>query len=192
MESETDVSKNWRIAQELKGKGDNSMKEKNFNQAASHYHNALLYVKALESTFSDSVYVNMMKNGNEEEEKEKLSSHVAKLKKTVFSNLCLCLLMKSSNQDKELKMKSMIKIIKYADDMLKMDDCKGIDDKLLFRKTQALMELRRFDEAGEIMKILIKLKPSDKSVRELLTKVTSSLKDQGEREKETMRRMINK
>ena len=136
-------------ARRIKGEGNDLFKAKSYRKAAIKYNQVFGYVNGLASATSGS-YSQYAKP------KDLLSDdqyeEVSALKIATCSNLCAVY----------IEIKKFEKVLKFADRALALNPTHV---KVMYRKGQALVELRRFDLAVSVLKEAARLKSNDKNIR---------------------------
>jgi DNA-binding SARP family transcriptional activator len=185
-----------------KESGNEALKNGDYKGAIRHYHQGLLFTRALDKGLNSSLPSNMMSKNAQEESSllEEVSVDVSLLENQLKLNLCHCLLYtleaKTSNEtlivkDTEEIERTCAKVVRYCNEILtsdKLDDT--LRGKALFRKTKALLKQGKVDDACEQVNELVKLQPQDKPTRVLQTETLKLKSEQTKREKETFKKMF--
>lgn len=179
----------------FKDEGNEFYKAKDYKKALRKYHNAVLYMKGIDNDLhgmpaflqSESVDPNSDKRISDELEEDCIKANVS-----IYNNLAACLL--ANARDKTPKvMDDYEKVVKYADIVLELEQD---NDKALYRKAQALKQLRNFSDAKDTFEFLKAVQGRKgvavpKDVLESIKECQEALKDSAKKEKSMYQNMFN-
>lgn len=159
------IDKVLEICAEIKAIGNTQYKDKNFSLAKIKYSKALRYLEKLEDSDVDI-----------EEEKMKVVENTYII--PLHLNLAAC----------KLQLKDYNGTVEDCDEVLSLS---GENVKALFRKGQALVNLKDWDKAEDALKKAIALEPNDKGIRRELEKTKKAMQEEKVKEKQMYARMFS-
>jgi len=189
-----------KLAQALvfKDEGNTFYKEKDYKKALRKYHNAILYMKGIDNDLhgtpafmqtSSSVDPNSQKKISPDLERECIKANIS-----IYNNLAACLLAQAKDEclDTEKSEQNHLKVVQYTDIVLELDKN---NDKAMFRKAQALKNIRDFSSARENFENLKRLYqkngiPVGRDVIAAIQECTEALKESDKKEKSMYKNMF--
>ncbi|XP_045203479.2 peptidyl-prolyl cis-trans isomerase D-like [Mercenaria mercenaria] len=152
------------ICAEIKGIGNTLYKEKDFLKARSKYSKALRYLEKLDEADVDI---------EDDKTKDIENTHLIPLN----LNLAAC----------KLQLKDYDGAVENCEEVLSLS---AENVKALFRKGQALINLKDWEKAENALKKAVDLEPNDKGIRRELEKAKKAMQEEKVKEKQMYARMF--
>ncbi|CAB3996223.1 Peptidyl-prolyl cis-trans isomerase D [Paramuricea clavata] len=165
----TKFSEVFEVAEKIKTIGNEQFKLGNYEVALKKYFKAIRYLEHIDSNISSS-----SDNEDNKNDKEKAMTVVL----PCYLNSAACY----------LKLKNYEEAVINCSEVL--DHYEKSNVKALFRRGQAYSSLRDFDKALDDLHCAAKLAPTDKGIRNEITRVKNQIRGQKEKEKQMYSKMF--
>lgn len=171
--SKESIDKVLTICADVKEIGNRLYKEKNFVKAKSKYNKALRYLEKLDDAGSDSD----SELGDDNMKDDKIKQIEITYILPLHLNIAAC----------KLQLKDYEGVVEDCDQVLESDPN---NVKALFRKGQALVNLKDWDKAEDMLKKALNIEPNDKGIRRELEKTKKAQQEEKVKEKQMYTRMF--
>ena len=185
------IEQKLKTALTFKDEGNELYKAKDYKKAMRKYHNAIMYLNGIDNDLHGTPSFMQFASVDPDSEKkipQSLEQECIKANISIYNNLAACMLASEAHTTEA----DFEKVVKYTDIVLELDE---ENEKALYRKAQALRQVRDFSKANDTYEKLknVRTKKGQAITQDVINGVKEcqeALNDYGKKEKDMYQKMF--